>query len=265
MLCLAAEMRGIETVEISHAFGIPEQGEGYTKKDFMAKNHRIKPKKIITFDDITYASIKKNSGIKTFLCEKLATPFSHKCKSKKNNKIFLVTCQWGYGGEDSRLSGILPNKIICEEILFLIKKYPSWQWYVKLHPVQLTGEFSKEYLKIAERVFADFKNVQWKSPSLLPLEKLLSNVGLHITMHSSSTFEALRAGIKTIALCPALRPGGFLSNYWENLCQDKVLFKINPKNLEQAINQHYGKQISSKIINKYFSKHAMSPTAILVA
>lgn len=45
MLCLAAGMRGIEIVEISHAYGIPEQGEGYTKKEFMAKNRRIKPKK----------------------------------------------------------------------------------------------------------------------------------------------------------------------------------------------------------------------------
>lgn len=128
--------------------------------------------------------------------------------------VVLVALQWGlhlhyYPEKDF-------NKVMCKALEDVIKRtHGRYNWLLRLHPVQLTGDegrFCEDYLS---REFGVCSGVEWHNASLIPLPLLLSQADLHITDMSAVVISASSFGVPSALLNPYLNEGGILEKLYE--------------------------------------------------
>lgn len=134
-------------------------------------------------------------------------------------------------------------------ILFTLQwgiQYPEWfldfvnqtdkyTWLIRLHPV--VDENERAFLKKLEKK----ENIIWRGVDSFPLDVLLMNVVLHITMYSSSVIEAEEVGCHSIVIHPfACRA------FASQIKRGVVRYVDNPKDLLAAIYDDLPKRVQMR-------------------
>jgi len=130
-----------------------------------------------------------------------------------NRPVILVSLQWGlerYYKFDG-FNGVL-NDALEKTIL---ETADTYNWLIRLHPVQMCGVINKKVQNYLERTFSHLESVEWCLCSELPLPIVLKQVDLHITEHSSVVIEAGWMGVYSALLNSHIRPGGILENLYK--------------------------------------------------
>lgn len=235
-MCMACHINGMLCVEIAH-------GMGYT--DFSYKYPDRSPEKIpdalVCYDDVTEAAWIKLTGKSETVwrtphpwvtrfkgggdCADLALPAALREKQRHYERTVILTLQWGYDGDCSELTGILPNGILAEEVENAIRSTRERVlWLIKLHPLQLENSRYAGHRDLVERLGRENSNV-YTQCGQLPLPLLLSACNGHVTMISMACYEAGWMGVPSIAMCPSLLEGGVYETYFEDLVEKKSLIK----------------------------------------
>jgi hypothetical protein len=136
-------------------------------------------------------------------------------------KEILVTLSWGYAGdsgENSCFDNILSNGIFYEDIIKVVSStQKSILWRFRLHPVHLRSDKYLWVIRLVDDYASKFSNIEWKESSKLPLLSVLSTCAGHISMSSTSAYEAAYLGVTSLLLCPTLLDGGKYSDMFKDL------------------------------------------------
>ncbi len=127
------------------------------------------------------------------------------------SKEILVSLQWGYDNDSPlyyQLGGIIKNGILHEEIIKVIDRTPNIFWKLRLHPVQLMDNKYEHHKLWLEDFVQRRSNCEWESASNSHFLDIVNSCDGHLTMQSSSCYEAAAVGIRSLCLCPALQKGG---------------------------------------------------------
>jgi hypothetical protein len=219
-MCIASKVCKIKLVEIAHGMGITPIPWGWDKRSL-----RELPDGIICFDNVsskTFLSLNcvhvvtmMHPFVKYFLSARTKSSLPCEWKVKKihsgYDKEILVTLSWGYAGEYGKKScfdGILPNKICYESLLDAIEcTKGKILWRLRLHPVHLRSSRYFWVVNFVANIAKKFSNVEWEESSRLPLLSILAKCKGHISMLSTSAYEAAYLGVSSLLLCPTLRNG----------------------------------------------------------
>jgi hypothetical protein len=221
---LAARRRGVKTVEVLHGYGYSSLPWGWdaTPPDRL-------PDAVIAFDDLsarTFGALAAK-GMEVFRIENFWYRMFRDARQRatlpdvwrqeppwipKDKKVILVSTSWGYDGDHGPygfFAGILENGLFPRELLDAINLAgDDFYWLFRLHPVQLAGERSQRYSKILNDVCLHAPNSEWHKASRAPLPLVLQHCHAHISMISMTAYDAAFMGLKSLMLCPTLRPSG---------------------------------------------------------
>lgn len=92
----------------------------------------------------------------------------------------LVTLQWG---------SVYPQWFID-----YINEHEEYNWLIRLHPV--VDDYERDFMK---KIYVR-ENIKKDSPATFPLEILLKNVNLHVTLSSSVVLDAVAFGCHSIVM-----------------------------------------------------------------
>lgn len=220
-LCEACHRSGIPIIEPIHGFGFSTDE---LFRSLIADNEDIHlPDLYLAFDIQTYNSLQ------IFLAHKAAkvlhmphpwhiecaNPYSplidttrFKLPEQDYKKRILYSLQWGYDGEASMFSGIIPNGILHDTVVAAIENTPEVHWLLRLHPVQQNDEGYGKHREFVKELSNRFPNVEYEIATSAPLPYLLSVIDGHITMCSGVATECSLYGVPNLMLCPTLKPNG---------------------------------------------------------
>lgn len=220
----AARISGARSLEVLHGYGYSSVPWGW---DWAPKE--ALPDVVIAFDAVsanTFGAL-ANKGLQVSLVENLwyrkfrdpdefsRLPAFWRQEQNwipKGKKAVLVSMSWGYDGDHGTytfFAGILKNGLFPEELIEAIKLAgDEYYWIFRLHPVQLLGERSGRYRKILDDLCGKFRNCEWETGTRAPLPLLLRCCHAHISMVSMTAYDAAFMGVRSLMLCPTLRPGG---------------------------------------------------------
>lgn len=209
---LAAKALGIPLFEVLHA-------KNYTSLHFLFRTKRDVPEHILSFDRVSSETFRTLQGDKSqvwnckdFWLESFLSPSARPelrrlfpedlAPQNRIDKIALVTLQWGFAGEIERrkdlVEGCIPTSL-DQAILF--GQQPI-HWVIRIHPIQWHSNrkfYRVQRAKIIKR-YEHFPNVEVEMASTLPLPTILSSASCHITISSTSAFEACEFGVPTLIL-----------------------------------------------------------------
>ncbi|MEQ1657149.1 MAG: hypothetical protein ABL896_00085 [Hylemonella sp.] len=219
----AAAVAGVKSIELLHGYGYSEVPWGW------GLDRTVLPSRVFVFDEVSKDTFGRLGGrgvkvnlIPNYWYERfssdggLATSSADWATSygwiPKSRKVILVSLQWAYDGDHGEyryFSGLLKNGLFPVELLDVIKRSrESTYWIFRLHPVQLRGIRYRHHRRLLDRLVADNKNCDWIRGSSAPLPSLLRHCHGHITMSSMTAYDAAFMGVRSLLLCPTLRPGG---------------------------------------------------------
>lgn len=107
----------------------------------------------------------------------------------------LVTLQWGFEGRPGYHDSSMPLALAEA-----IRRGPEYDWWIRLHPMQMTAGIRTRLYASLERDFGPAGYVFWAECSAAPLPLVLRHVDLHLTSHSAVAIEASCLGIRTALL-----------------------------------------------------------------
>lgn len=107
-------------------------------------------------------------------------------------QAILLTLQHGVN-----IIGI--NDTITEELInFIYQTTDRYNWFIRLHPAQKSGNTRKMVTEFLNRHFSKISEaVEWEIASEVPMPLLVKNVKVHITFNSASAIEAAKFGVTT--------------------------------------------------------------------
>jgi hypothetical protein len=128
--------------------------------------------------------------------------------------VILVSLQWGldFYYRQGGFNGVMVDALERT----ILETADSYNWLLRLHPVQLRGvakETAHDYLR---RTFGHIESVEWSRCSELPLPIVLQQSDLHITDMSTVVVEAGWMGLYSALLNSNIRPAGSLENIYAN-------------------------------------------------
>jgi hypothetical protein len=230
-LCIAAHDLGIKVAEPMHGMNLAVSDKIFLSQ-FDGVEDYLLPDYFIAFDDQTYQTLNiilKNRKAEVILmphpwhCECLKTESALIDKSQlvsisnfNSDKVILLSLQWGYDGEREIFNNIIPNGILHDSVIDVIKNHKDIFWLIRLHPIQLKRRFYQRHRKFIADLCEKFENTEFVVASSAPLPLLLKQVNGHLTMSSGSAGEAALMNIPSLMLCPTLREGGAISGSFEH-------------------------------------------------
>jgi hypothetical protein len=241
----ACDCQGIPTLELFHGFGI-----GFS--DWMwSINRRVETGAyFVAFDQQTAQTLLANKSryFEVIRCSHpylavdqlpgrcLPNPFSRKKLSfgpaglsatphleayNSQAPCVLFTLQHGYDGSYEQFKNILPNGIMHDTLISLIKDRIDLNWLIKPHPVQLSSSESMRALfRFLDDTFSECSNVFYLNSHLFDPVDLLRLCSVHVTMASSTVVEAYLLQIHSLCLCPTLKPGGVMQEAFASVRRD---------------------------------------------
>lgn len=131
---------------------------------------------------------------------------------KESKPVILVSLQWGL---DVYYKNPGFNMVMIDELeKVILETANSYNWMLRLHPVQLRGKEGGKALEYLDRTFGKLDSVEWKKSSSLPLPLVLKQTDLHITDMSTTVIEAAWLGIKSALLNICICPGGIFEDLY---------------------------------------------------
>ena len=235
VLCKVCRDKQIPIVEIFHGFG-------YTEKVFTYLwNEEPTPEGVLALDETSARTFSgdyfRNKGI---WCEYVGHPFYKRILTNRadalipvgvavkpkivegSTKKILYSMSWGYAGDHaiySGFEGILQNGVCPIDFLEVIKTIgEGYQFFFRVHPVQLRKKNKYKFIfEFLERLEKENPNVEWRYASYASLPSLYKDIDCQISMRSESCYDASFFGVKTLLLCPSLKPGGKIENHFQDL------------------------------------------------
>jgi hypothetical protein len=227
-LCSASKNIGIPCIELLHGIGYDPIPWNWDKL-----NKEFLPDCILSLDKKSTATLTplQQKGIKLI---QIPHPFLKKFYKKNQEKLpsiwkdkvtILISLQWGY--DNRKFAGIIKNNIILDELTnaIILSKKKNINWSFRLHPVQSNEKKYKPHMDFIQKFCEQHSNAQWQWSTEMPLPVVLQKCTGHITMSSMCSYEAAYMGIKTLALCPTLRAGGYYQNMFSDLEEAGYLTK----------------------------------------
>jgi hypothetical protein len=200
------------------------------------------------FDNVTYNTLRfnkkqnfnvircKNEVAKTDSKNKLLVKETSNSLVKK--KTVLVTLQHGYAGTHKFLCGILPNGIIHDSLIEVVKRRLDLDWIFKAHPAQLASPEWPSILDFLRSEFGGCAHVEFEKYNNKPAADILKKCDLHITMLSGTIVEADLLGVPSIGLCPTLRIGRISGDFFLPQRKSRMLkcCELNTTKILKTIN-----------------------------
>lgn len=218
-LCNAAQQLDIWLADIQH--GVITQSHPYYGKSFILHKRAIDlPSHFILWDknsDQVISEWKGEKNVKTSILGNLALlepvlyEKSDDLIDKQTQNFILISLQWGLERVPNTLQ-IFHDYLISKELVKAIKSNPSYNWLIRLHPVQQKDE---EFIYDAlSRILPKEIINRSKLHESSKLLNILMQTKLHITYNSSVTIEAARFGIPTILLDDRMKNDASLEDYF---------------------------------------------------
>ena len=220
-LCAQMHSMGIPVFEVLHGPGYNMISGGWENLE-----NKYLPDGILALDDISFKtwSILETKGIKV---RQIPNPWLKRFRNKKVRsnlpsewvrpmqnrkkckKTILITLAWGHDF-DSNFPLNISNGVLHDELVEVIKNTKeSICWLLRLHPAQKTLKRYRHHVKFVRDFVEQHSNCEWENATNLPLPHVLSICDGHITLVSSTTYEAAFFGVKTLILSPILRKDRF--------------------------------------------------------
>lgn len=267
-----AKQKKIKTIEISHFFGLKPIGR--YSLECRNKLSYWEPYLYILNDDISLKTLEMGE---LALVERTMHPYFERKKFflsnnidtikitkdeigkrfQNDNKIVLISLQWGYAGEEKEYSNIINNGVIHEELIKLIKKRSDLNWILRWHPVQIERSRYKEDLQFIKNTFYGFSNVAFDEFNNVELLDIIQLSNIHITMISMTAREAAYFNVPSICLCPTLLT--FNKDFFSDLFQNGIAkyCELNSKIIESTLDEFLTFQ--NKNLNDYQMKEEKYP------
>jgi hypothetical protein len=228
-LCRASKINGVPVYDLQHGV-IADEHRWYGKKYRFNTPPEDLPDGFLCWDETSAAILRKwtlqkgigvrvigNPWFARFLLkdpsDSLVKESSIARRIFNNNKpVVLVSLQWGltfvykYAGFNGVMADALEKAIL--------ETAGSYNWLLRLHPVQLRGPEKDMVQSYLTRTFGHLASVEWRVCSELALPVVLQQVDLHITEHSTIVVEAGWMGVYSALLSSQICPGGELENIY---------------------------------------------------
>lgn len=209
-LCLAAKASGIPVADLQHGL---LSDEGYYGNAFRKRFGQDGwPDWILCWDEPSarWAEAHLPAGVRTRVIgnpwllrfdlranadELMQAAASLPLPPDRGRPKLLVTLQWGLDKAPGYHESGMPASLAEA-----IRQSPEYDWWVRLHPMQLVGPVRKELYAALQRDFGAGGNVFWTACSEAPLPLVLRHAYLHLTSHSAVALEASCVGMRTALL-----------------------------------------------------------------
>jgi len=242
LLVRAARERGVRVIEVLHGIGYTPIPWGWEQL-----NDASFPMGVLSLDSVSTKTFRQleSRGVETRQVEhpwyrrfnesiesRLPSQLLEKVKAGNYAKCILVSLAWGYDGEVSETSGILPNGVISEELVEAIRNTKgSVFWFLRLHPLQMRNKFQyRRHIKLVNSIVEENSNTESAISSTCELRAILDHCTGHITMCSNTSYEAAYMGVNTLLMCPTLDSGEINENLFSDLRKEGYTeLKICPK------------------------------------
>lgn len=232
-MCRAARSLDVPVIELLHGIGYATVPWGWDQQPTCNL-----PSGILSLDDVSTQTFQvlSTQDIETrqiphpffrrFLDEESRKKLPPEWQQKPNwlpedRTIILVSLQWGYDGDHgsySDLAGILDNGLIPDQVIDAVEQtHDTVFWLFRLHPVQLRSNKYNHHRRFLDKLIQNHPNCEWRESSMLPLPLILGYCAGHVTMSSMTTYEAAFMAVKSLLLCPTLKPGGSNSCWFSDL------------------------------------------------
>lgn len=209
---LAARELGIPFFEVLHS-------RGYTSTEGLFRVNGLLPDNILAFDSQSsnyFRSLGKRSpkvwDISNYWTEAfhsaagrggLRELFPDTTKlSSGYEKVVLVTLQWGFSGELGETRDFFGGSVPRNLDLAILQGSKKIMWLIRMHPTQWfsdRGLYLRQKKEIIRR-YEHLENVNVVKSSSYPLPLLLGMASSHVTVSSTTTFEANEFGLKTLVV-----------------------------------------------------------------
>ena len=204
-LCKGARSLGIPTIELLHGRGI-EVVQPYIKN----RKADYLPEMFVGFDECSVKTY-KNFGLRAELAHYGNEQTGVVLNEKQSNAV-LITLQWGYCGDFVDEPGGMvkqANGLFVAALEDCIEKSSlDIQWRFRLHPVLENRSGYKSVISNFKQWANRYDNVVVESSSSGTVEDSIADCFAHITMSSSSVYEAANSGVASLVLCNSIRSGG---------------------------------------------------------
>jgi hypothetical protein len=235
VLCKVCRDKKIPIIEIFHGFG-------YTEKVFTYLwNEEPTPVGVLALDETSTRTFSSNYfKSKGVWCEHVGHPFYKRILTNKVDALFpvdvavkpkmiegiakkiLYSMSWGYAGDHgnySEFEGILQNGVCPGDFLEVIKTIgEGYDFFFRVHPVHLRNKKKYKFIfEFLERLEKEIPNIEWRYASQATLPTLYKDIDCQISMRSETCYDASFFGVKTLLLCPSLKPGGKIENHFQDL------------------------------------------------
>ena len=216
-LCVAARQLGVPLAEAMHGTTISLSDPNFGAE--MARPDAVQPPIILSFDDVTHATVSTLVRGRDIRALRAADPWLLACRQQRGrsgalpgrrDRRALLTMQWGYDGERDALTGVVPDGVLHPSLERAITDggRHGWTFLIRMHPIQMNAHGYRHHRRRIQALAARHAHVEFEQATAWPLPLLLDEVAAHITMSSSAVGEAATAGVRSLALCPTLHPGG---------------------------------------------------------
>ncbi len=230
-LCRAGKMKAIPVYDLQHGV-IADEHPWYGEKYRINSLSRDLPDGFLCWDVQTATVLKKWAPQKGIDVRVIGNPWFSRFLSangndhlvheaRNNTKIFsdkrpviLVSLGWGMNNiyKYSGFNGVMVDAL--EKTI--LETADSYNWILRLHPVQINGPEKKLVNNYLMRTFGHLASVEWRLCSALPLPLVLQQVDLHISDSSTVVVEAGWMGIHSALLNIHICPGGIYENYYRH-------------------------------------------------
>jgi len=248
LLIQSARGKGVHVIELIHGIGLKPIPWSWDKLKVSSL-----PTGVLSLDAVTTKTFKalecKGVQVKQInhpwfrrynASGKPGVPDQLKQKISDHNytSYILVSLAWGYDGEASALpgvSGILPNGVIAEGLIDAIRNTRRTVfWFLRLHPLQMRNKFQyRRHIKLVNTIIDENSNAESSISSTCELRTILSHCTGHVTMMSSTSYEAAFMGVPSLLMCPTLAPGGIKEGHFSDLREEGFAeLKVNPRSEE---------------------------------
>lgn len=209
-LCIAAKQLGIWIADIQH--GIIADDGYYGLKNRMHYDDYGWPDALLAWDEESSDWINRESAemvegltignpwhlrfIYPREGDSLVSQFKYSFLPTTFKRRILITLTWGMESY-----GVYPEIGIPQALIDVIQNNDlPYDWWIRIHPVQLNSSNSEYTINTLRRLFGSCSNVSWDECTKQPLPLVLSYSSLHITMMSATTIEAEWYRVKTALL-----------------------------------------------------------------
>jgi hypothetical protein len=260
-LVTSAKKQNITVIELHHGFGCGSADTAYFSKYKDEEKGNEWPTYIIVYAEQSYKTLIEMlpGAIKVFLVRNYWFDFIETVGQKHlfavrptiesklsiYKKVALITLQHGYDGSRAHLKGILDNGLIHSEVLQLINVRKDTLFLLKPHPVQVASSDWKSIWNFFKNIEERCENVVFEPVVNTDIFSLLLLSDIHITMSSSTIYEAGLLERPSIGLCPTLQKGGVMQDAFIEVEEKGLLIRAKLNGLDLVQNFDRSFQVSN--------------------